>query len=87
MCPELFMEKISSILNRPLSIINALKYTIPATHKDKISDTVHLILSITTIPSVTFAYHIALAADNRVATLQHYLVAPPPGIKIGDPIM
>ena len=28
-----------------------------------------------------------MAADDLVSTLQHYTMAPPPGIKIGDPVM
>ena len=63
------------------------KMYMPATHKERISDTVQLIPSRIHIPSVTLADHIALAADNLAATLQHYSVVPPPGIKSRDPIM
>ena len=59
----------------------------PDTHKEKISDTVELIPSKVPITSVTLADHIAVAAGKLVTTLQHYSTAPPPGIKIGDPII
>ena len=58
-----------------------------ATHKEKITDTVHLLTFTIPIPSVTLADHIAMAADTLVEILQHYSTAPPPGIKVGDLII
>ena len=59
----------------------------PATHKEKVSDTVQLIPHTIPIPAVTLTYHVAIATDNLVATLHHYTTSPPPGITIGDPII
>ena len=63
------------------------KCYMPTTQKERICDTVQLIPHTIPIPSVTLADHIAIAAENLFATLHHYSTAPPPGIKIGDPII
>ena len=56
----------------------------PATHKEKISDTSQLIPSTIPIPLVN---HISMAADTLVTLLQRYSTSPPPRIKIGDPVI
>ena len=61
------------------------KCCMPATHKEKVSDTVQLIPHTIPIINVTLVDHVAIVADNLVATLQHYSISPPTGIKIGDP--
>ena len=59
----------------------------PATHREIINDTVQLIPSTITIPTVKLTDHLTMAVDTLVETLQHYSTSPPPGIKIGDPII